>query len=144
MKQILIGIILAISMSTMLLADTYVNGYYKSNGTYVQGHYRSSPNSTRSELLRCKLLKGTKFQLKVWDYLKKIPRGSVKTYSQVAKGIGKPLAVRAVANAIGKNPYAPKIPCHRVIRSDGSLGGYSGKGGVKTKRLLLRKEGISL
>ena len=59
-------------------------------------------------------------------------------------GIGKPLAVRAVANAIGKNPYAPKIPCHRVIRSDGSLGGYSGKGGIKTKRLLLKKEGISL
>ena len=49
MKKIIIGIILAISMSTMLLADTYVNGYYKSNGTYVQGHYRSSPNSTRSD-----------------------------------------------------------------------------------------------
>ena len=87
---------------------------------------------------------GSKFQLKVWAYLKEIPRGSVKTYSQVAKDIGKPLAVRAVANAIGKNPYAPKIPCHRVIRSDGTLGGYSGKGGVKTKRLLLKKEGISL
>ena len=87
---------------------------------------------------------GTEFQLKVWTYLKKIPRGSVKTYSQVAKDIGKPLAVRAVANAIGKNPYAPKIPCHRVIRSDGSLGGYSGKGGVKTKRFLLKKEGIKL
>ena len=87
---------------------------------------------------------GTKFQLKVWTYLRKIPRGSVKTYSQVAKGIGKPLSVRAVANAIGKNPCASKIPCHRVIRSDGSLGGYSGKGGVKTKRFLLKKEGISL
>ena len=87
---------------------------------------------------------GTKFQLKVWSYLKKIPRGSVKTYSQVAKACRKPLAVRAVANAIGKNPYAPKIPCHRVIRSDGSLGGYSGKGGLKTKRLLLKKEGITL
>ena len=87
---------------------------------------------------------GTKFQQKVWTYLRKIPCGSVKTYSQVAKGIGKPLAVRAVANAIGKNPYAPKIPCHRVIRSDGSLGGYSGKGGVKTKRFLLKKEGIRL
>ena len=89
-------------------------------------------------------LKGTKFQLKIWSYLRKIPRGSVKTYSQVAKDIGKPLATRAVANAIGKNPYAPKIPCHRVIRSDGSLGGYSGKGGVKTKRFLLKKEGIKL
>jgi len=85
---------------------------------------------------------GTKFQLKVWKYLKKIPRGSIKTYSEVAKAIGMPLAVRAVANAIGKNPYPPKIPCHRVIRSDGSLGGYSGVGGVKTKKKLLKKEGI--
>ncbi len=89
-------------------------------------------------------LKGSEFQLKVWSYLKKIPRGRVKTYYEVAKAIKKPLAVRAVANAIGKNPYAPKIPCHRVIRSDGSLGGYSGKGGVKTKRFLLQKEGITL
>ena len=87
---------------------------------------------------------GTKFQLKVWSYLRKIPRGSLKTYSQVAKAIGKPRAVRAVANAIGKNPLAPKIPCHRVIRSDGSLGGYSGKGGIKTKRFLLKKEGVTL
>ena len=89
-------------------------------------------------------LVGTKFQQKVWAYLRKIPYGSVKTYSQVAKGIGKPLASRAVANAIGKNPYAPKVPCHRVIRSDGSLGGYSGKGGRKTKRFLLKKEGIMI
>ena len=89
-------------------------------------------------------LKGSEFQLKVWSYLSKIPRGRVKTYYEVAKAIGKPLAVRAVANAIGKNPFAPKIPCHRVIRSDGSLGGYSGKGGVKTKRFLLQKEGITL
>ena len=67
-------------------------------------------------------LKGTNFQLKVWNYLKKIPEGKVKTYMDVAKAIGKPLAVRAVANAIGKNPYPSKIPCHRVIRSEGSLG----------------------
>ena len=89
-------------------------------------------------------LVGTEFQLKVWAYLRKIPRGSVRTYAQVAKDIGKPLAIRAVANAIGKNPYAPKIPCHRVIRSDGSLGGYSGKGGIKTKKKLLKSEGILL
>ena len=89
-------------------------------------------------------LKGTKFQIKVWNYLRKIPRGKVVTYSQVAKSIGKPLAVRAVANAIGKNPYPLKIPCHRVIRSDGSLGGYSGKGGVKTKKLILKREGVVL
>ena len=87
-------------------------------------------------------LEGTKFQVKVWRYLKKIPVGSTKTYSQVAKGIGMPLAVRAVANAIAKNPYPPKIPCHRIIRSNGSLGGYSAKGGLKTKKKLLKKEGI--
>ena len=89
-------------------------------------------------------LKGTKFQRKVWAYLSKIPRGSVKTYSQVAKDIGKPLATRAVANAIGKNRYAPKIPCHRVIRSDGGLGGYSGRGGIKTKLSLLRSEKVDI
>ena len=88
--------------------------------------------------------KGTKFQRKVWKYLKKIPRGKTKTYSEVASAIGSPSSIRAVANAVGKNPYPPKIPCHRVIRSDGSLGGYSGKGGIKTKRILLKKEGIIL
>ena len=90
------------------------------------------------------ILKGTKFQLKVWKYLKSIPKGELRTYSQVAIAIKKPKAARAVANAIGKNPYAPKIPCHRVIRSDGSLGGYSGKGGINTKRKLLKLEGILL
>ena len=89
-------------------------------------------------------LKGTKFQLKVWNFLKKIPKGTVKTYSEVAKAIRKPLAVRAVANAIAKNPYPIQIPCHRVIRSDGSLGGYSGEGGVKKKKNLLKKEGITV
>ena len=87
-------------------------------------------------------LKGTQFQLKVWSYLKKIPKGKVKTYAQVARAIGKPKAVRAVANTIGKNPFPPKIPCHRVIRSDGKLGGYSAKGGIKTKKKLLKNEGF--
>ncbi len=73
--------------------------------------------------------------------MKKIPKGEVKTYLEVAKSIGKPKAYRAVANAVGKNPNPPLIPCHRVIRSNGSLGGYSGKGGVKTKKLLLKNEG---
>ena len=90
------------------------------------------------------ILKGTKFQIKVWKYLKRIKKGSVLSYSDVAKGINKPKAVRAVANAIGKNPYAPKVPCHRVIRSDGTLGGYSAPGGTKTKKKLLKKEGFSL
>ena len=90
------------------------------------------------------ILSGTKFQIKVWNYLKKIPKGKVETYKQVAKGIGMPKAARAVANACGKNPYAPKIPCHRVIRSDGGLGGYSGKGGIRQKLKLLRSEKVSI
>ena len=88
------------------------------------------------------ILKGTKFQLKVWNYLKTIPKGQVRSYLDVAIAINKPKAARAVANAVGKNPNAPEIPCHRVIRSDGSLGGYSGPGGIKTKKKLLKKEGI--
>ena len=90
------------------------------------------------------ILSGTKFQIKVWNYLKKIPKGKIKTYKQVAKGIGMPKAARAVANACGKNPYAPKIPCHRVIRSDGGLGGYSGKGGIRQKLKLLRSEKVEI
>ena len=89
-------------------------------------------------------MKGTKFQLKVWKYLKNIPKGTVKTYKQVAIAIKRPKSARAVANACGKNPYAPKIPCHRVIRSDGGLGGYSGRGGIKTKLRLLRSEKIHI
>ena len=89
-------------------------------------------------------LKGTKFQRKVWKYLKTIPKGTVKTYKQVAIAIKRPKSARAVANACGKNPYAPKIPCHRVIRSDGGLGGYSGRGGIKTKLRLLRSEKVDI
>ena len=90
------------------------------------------------------ILKGTKFQLKVWKYLKSIPKGYTKTYKQVAIGIKCPKSARAVANACAKNPYPPSIPCHRVIRSDGKLGGYSGPGGLKTKKKLLKKEGYLL
>ena len=89
------------------------------------------------------ILKGTKFQVKVWKYLKTISKGRVKTYKQVAIGINSPKSARAVANACAKNPYSPKIPCHRVIRSDGKLGGFSGPGGKKSKKKLLKKEGFS-
>ena len=87
-------------------------------------------------------LQGTKFQIKVWKYLKTIPKGKVKTYKEVAIGINNPKSARAVANACAKNPYAPKIPCHRVIRSDGDIGGYSASGGVKAKKNLLKQEGF--
>ncbi len=81
---------------------------------------------------------GTDFQKKVWDELLKVPPGSVVSYSQIAKNIGQPKAVRAVANACGANKIAVIIPCHRVIRSDGSLGGYSS--GLWRKRFLLQLE----
>ncbi len=85
-------------------------------------------------------LPGTDFQHDVWKALIKIPYGETCTYAQVAKMSGHPNAVRAVANAIGKNPLPPIIPCHRVIRSDGKIGGYSAKGGIAAKRRLLSKE----
>ena len=89
-------------------------------------------------------MKGTPFQVKVWKYLKTIPKGKVITYKQLAKAINMPEAARAVANACAKNPYAPKIPCHRVIRSDGGLGGYSGRGGIREKIRLLKSEKIKI
>jgi methylated-DNA-[protein]-cysteine S-methyltransferase len=87
-------------------------------------------------------LPGTDLQKKVWMALQDIPFGTTLTYSQLAEKIGKPKAVRAVASAVGKNPRAPEIPCHRIVRTDGSLGGYSGPGGIDTKRTLLEKEGV--
>ena len=85
--------------------------------------------------------KGTKFQKLVWKEISKIPNGKVITYKDLAFKINRPLSVRAVANACGKNPYAPEIPCHRVVRKDGSLGGYSAKGGINRKKNMLEKEG---
>ena len=83
---------------------------------------------------------GTVFQKKVWLELSKIPKGETRTYKEIAIAIGRPLAVRAVANACGKNPHPTKIACHRVIRSDGKLGGYSAPGGTAAKRRLLKEE----
>ena len=88
-----------------------------------------------------KKLNGTKFQISVWKEIKKIPKGQTKTYKDIALALKKPKSSRAVANACGKNPLLIEIPCHRVIRSDGKLGGYSGKGGITQKRKLLKDEG---
>lgn len=80
----------------------------------------------------------TKFQQKVYDIVKKIPKGEVLTYKEAARLIGSPLAYRAVGNALNKNPFK-EVPCHRVIRSDGKVGGYAK--GKKVKIKLLKKEG---
>ena len=82
-------------------------------------------------------MKGTSFQKKVWKELTKIPYGETRSYKEIAIAIGHPQSARAIANACAKNPYAPIVPCHRVIRSDGNLGGYSAEGGTKKKKELL-------
>lgn len=83
----------------------------------------------------------TPFQEEVYKALEMIPKGSVTTYGAIAKYLGTK-AVRAVGSAVGKNPNAPKIPCHRVVLSSGKIGNYSGKGGVVTKVKLLEEEGV--
>lgn len=82
------------------------------------------------------------FNIKVWAALNLIPRGKITTYKAIAEYLGQPRAARAVGRACNKNPGAPKIPCHRVIKSDGSLGGY--RGGVKRKIELLKAEGVKV
>ena len=83
-------------------------------------------------------VRGTAFQQRVWQSLRKIPAGSTASYTEIAKLIGSPKSVRAVAQACGANTLAVAIPCHRVVRNDGALSGY--RWGVERKRALLAKE----
>ena len=83
------------------------------------------------------------FYERVWDKIKEIPTGKVSTYGNVAKALHSK-AFRAVGSALRYNPYAPKVPCHRVINSNGDIGNYSGSGGVERKIELLRKEGVEV
>ena len=85
---------------------------------------------------------GTPFQHKVWDSIQQIPYGKLRSYKWIAEQIGKPKAVRAVGNAVGANPVSIFRPCHRVIRSNGALGGYGG--GLARKRQLLTLEGHTI
>lgn len=84
----------------------------------------------------------TKFRSSVLDLVSKIPRGKVTTYKEIAVALGRPLACRAVANAVAKNPHPIKIPCHRVVRSDGGIGGY--QLGATQKERLLTAEGVEV
>ena len=85
---------------------------------------------------------GTEFELAVWEELIKIPYGETVSYGEIARRIGKPAAVRAAASAVGRNPIPIIIPCHRVIRSDGSIGGFAW--GLDVKRHLLAIEGVDI
>jgi methylated-DNA-[protein]-cysteine S-methyltransferase len=86
----------------------------------------------------------TPFQRRVLEAARAVPRGSVATYGELGRRIGRPGAARAVGQALGSNPVPIVVPCHRVLASDGSLGGYSGRGGLRTKRRLLALEGALL
>jgi len=83
-------------------------------------------------------LQATAFQRRVWQELRRIPRGATRTYSQVARALGRPKAVRAVARACATNPVSVVVPCHRVVREDGSLAGY--RWGLSRKEQLLALE----
>ncbi len=84
----------------------------------------------------------TVFQKKVWKILQQIPAGKITTYSVIAKALGNKNAARAVGNACNKNPFVPAVPCHRIVKNNGEIGGYSR--GVKKKIALLEKEGITI
>ena len=80
------------------------------------------------------------FYQSVWKACAAIPRGQTRSYGWIAKTIGRPHAARAVGRALGANPFAPVIPCHRVVGSDGKMTGYSGAGGIQQKIRLLKEE----
>lgn len=100
----------------------------------LKGYFSGKVQEFKTALL----LIGSPFQKGVWEELKKIPRGETRSYAQIAAAIGRPSAFRAVALANGANQFAIVIPCHRVINSNGALGGYGG--GIKRKEWLLKHE----
>ena len=83
----------------------------------------------------------TEFQRAVWEITRSISYGDIRTYSWVSKKLGKPNSSRAVGTALAKNPLPIVVPCHRIIRSNGELGGYSAEGGIDIKGKLLKMEG---
>ena len=90
------------------------------------------------------LSRGTAFQQRVWSIARRIPYGDVRTYHWVGMEMGRPDASRAIGGAMGANPVPLIVPCHRVLRSDGTLGGFSAEGGVETKVAMLQVEGLRI
>ena len=110
-------------------------------GSWVEGVLRHvNGRAPRPELPLD--VRATAFQRLVWEHLRAIPKGSTRTYSDVARAIGRPRAVRAVAHACATNPVAVVVPCHRVVRRDGDLAGY--RWGIERKRWLLEREGATV
>lgn len=99
-------------------------------------------NDHKADILAGRCNAEMSFSQKVWAITMRIPPGKVTTYGDLAQAMGSPGAARAVGHALGQNPYAPEIPCHRVVASGGRLTGYSGVGGTGTKRHILEEEGV--
>ena len=116
------------SQATIIRDDLARKDWIESIFKLIAGTHRDLPLDIR----------GTSFQQQVWQELQKIPWGETRTYREIANNLGKPKATRAIGNACGANPVAIIIPCHRVVRSDGSLGGY--RWGIEYKQKLLAKE----
>lgn len=116
--------------------NTVFNKYVKIILRYFMG-YKVDLNN-----IPIHLLSGTPFEKRVWQTLRRIPYGETRSYKWVAERIKRPSAFRAVAKAVSKNPILVIIPCHRVIKSNGSIGGFTSVGGVELKRKLLRLEGV--
>ena len=111
----------------------------KSVATVMRAKPTRRPKPFEKEVLAGKVAEGMNFNQKVWAVCAGVPKGKVTTYAAIAKRLGTQ-AYRAVGNALNKNPYAPKIPCHRVVGSDGSLTGFAG--GLDKKKRLLQAEGV--
>jgi methylated-DNA-[protein]-cysteine S-methyltransferase len=95
-----------------------------------------------SDIRAGRIVPGMSFNQRAWALLSRIPKGRVSTYAELARALGSPKACRAVGNAMNKNPYAPGVPCHRVVGSNGSLTGFAH--GIEKKRQMLIDEGVEI
>jgi methylated-DNA-[protein]-cysteine S-methyltransferase len=95
-----------------------------------------------SHIRRGQIVEGMTFNQKAWAMCARVPKGKVTTYAAIARGLGSPKASRAVGNAMNKNPYAPGVPCHRVVGTSGALTGYAG--GLPKKAKMLEDEGVEV
>jgi AraC family transcriptional regulator of adaptative response/methylated-DNA-[protein]-cysteine methyltransferase len=126
------------------LRDEYPNAVVRKNDRILSTRVRTLLDHLRGRSPHADLpldVRATAFQWRVWRQLQAIPYGETRTYRQIAASIGKPTATRAVARACATNPVALVIPCHRVVRTDGSIGGY--RWGIARKEILLKKESAS-
>jgi len=137
----LVGGVEVLSEAGKLLGANWINELKQSDklskiGEQVEEYLRGERREFEMEVK----LEGTEFQKSVWQELMKVAYGTTVSYKELAKRVGKPLVVRAVAGACGANKVPIVVPCHRVVSSSGGLGGYSG--GIERKKWLLSLEGV--